>query len=165
MSKKQATNRTPKPSRTGRLPVDVDALRIKIFKHAPKGLDDKQLCVFLGISRETFYRLKRTNSDFLDTLSFYDETATLEVLKSFKKVAVGFSFDETTQELKKNKKTGDLEMVTTKVVTKHVAPNASAAYNYLKNRAPEHFKDKIEAEHSFPSMLDHITFVIKGKEK
>lgn len=165
MSKKQSTKKvkttTPK-KRTGCIPFDVDELRMKII-NAPKGLNNDQLSEAIGISRATFYELKAKNTDFLDTLNFYYNVTSLEVLKSLTKVAVGFSFDETVKELKKDKESGKMELVTTKVVTKNVAPNAQAAIFYLKNRMPDHFKEKIETVHTLGNQIENITLVIKGR--
>ena len=148
----------------GRNKIDVDELRVKIFYEAPKGLNDGALSKFLGISEAKFYELKKENVDFLDSIKFYRKVTVLEVLKSFTKVACGFSYDETTSELKKDKATGEMKMVATKVVTKMVVPSATAGYQFLKNQMPEEFKDKIEATHTLhPSVLENITFVIKGK--
>ncbi len=152
------------PMKNGRKCLDVDAIRVKLFG-APPGLKDAKLIEYLGISAESFYKLKRGDEDFKFSVDYYKDVTTLAVLKSFTKVACGFEYDEHTKELKKNKESGKLEMVVTKTVTKHVVPNAAAAYNYLKNRAPEHFKDKMETEHKFPNLLENITFVIKGKDK
>jgi hypothetical protein len=166
MSKKQSTKKTkvePTPKKkTGCIPFDVDELRMKII-NAPKGLNNDQLAAAIGISRATFYELKAKNPDFLDTTNFYYNITSLEVLKSLKKVAVGFSVDEEVKELKKNKDTGVMELVTTKVVTKHIPPNASAAQFYLKNRMPEHFKDKIETVITAGNQIENITLVIKGR--
>lgn len=148
----------------GRPPLDVDELRVKIIYEAPKGLGDEKLAEFLGISSATYYNLKANNSEFLETIKFYKKVGALDVLKSFTKIACGFSYDESVKELKRNKQTGKMELITTKVTTKHVVPSASAGYNYLKNQMPEYFKDKIEAEHTFTGALDHITFVIQGKK-
>lgn len=165
MSKKQSQKPKAKPAqkkRTGCIPFDVDELRMKII-NAPKGLNNDQLSEAIGISRTTFYELKANNPDFSDTLNFYYNTTSLEVLKSLTKVAVGFSVDEETKELKKDKESGKMELVTTKVVTKNIAPNAQAAIFYLKNRMPDHFKDKIETVHSLAGNLENIQINIKGR--
>lgn len=165
MSKKQTIKKQTEPKKMGRPTIDVDDLRVKIVYEAPKGLTDEQLCVFLGISTSSFYELKANNSEFLDTLKFYKRISAIEVLGSFTKVANGFSYDEVTKELKKDKTTGEMKMVTTKTVTKQVVPSAAAGFNYLKNRMSEHFKEKIETAHSFEGVLENIQFVIKGKDK
>lgn len=165
MSKKQSIKKAakkPTKKKGGCTPFDVDELRIKII-NAPKGLNNEQLAAAIGVSPATFYNLKANNLEFLDTLNFYFNVTSLEVLKSLTKVAVGFSFDETVKELKKDKESGKMELVTTKVVTKHVAPNAQAGIFYLKNRMPDHFKDRIETVHSVGDQLENITLIIKGK--
>ena len=164
MSKKQSAKKVKSPSdkRGGCIPFDVDELRMKII-NAPKGLNNDQLSAAIGISPATFYNLKANNSEFLDTLNFYNNVTSLEVLKSLTKVAVGFSVDEETKELKKDKQSGKMELVTTKVVTKNIAPNAKAAIFYLKNRMPDHFKDEIETVHSLGGNLENIQINIKGR--
>lgn len=147
----------------GRIPVDVQELMVKIMYDAPKGMTDAELSKFLDISEATYYNLKAANVDFLEVIKHYKKISPLEVLQAFKKCAIGFHYDETTKELEKDKKTGKLKLVVTKVVRKHVVPNASACWNYLKSQMPDEFKEKIETEHKFPNQLDKITFVINGK--
>lgn len=148
----------------GRPAYDVDELRIKIHYKAPKGLNDRDLCKFLGISEATYYQLKANNSDFSETIKFYRDLSTLDVLKSFKNIACGYSYDEVKKELRKNAE-GKYELKVTEVITKHVTPNATAGIFYLKNRDPEHFKDKIETTLNLDGVMDHVTFMIKGKDK
>ena len=151
--------------KTGRKPIDVDELRVKIHYDAPKALNDEKLCKFLGISHDTFYKLKKNNPEFSESIKHYKNISPLEVLSSFKKIATGYTFDEVKRELKKNEKTGKYEMIATEIVTKHIVPNATAGIFYLKNKMPNEFKDKIEHDVSLnDNTLEHITFVIKGKE-
>jgi hypothetical protein len=137
--KKAAVKNTPgKKAVKGRPPVDAQELILKLYYEAPKALTVKDLSAFLGISP-------------------------IEVLNSFKKIAVGYEFDEVTQELKKNAKSKKMEMIVTKVVKKNIAPNATAAFHYLKNQLPEEFKDKVEIETNFPGM-ESITFTAKRRD-
>ncbi|OPZ87926.1 MAG: hypothetical protein BWY74_03278 [Firmicutes bacterium ADurb.Bin419] len=165
MNKKQISKTKESNKDFGRPAYEISELAVKVLK-APKGLTDDQLAKAIGISRAHFYKIKadKVNKDFLDAVLFYRDARTLEVIKAFEKVAVGFSFDETTKALKKNKETGKMELVTTKVVTKHVAPNEAAAFKYLKNKLPDHFKDKQEVEVTGDSNLDRITIIFAGKE-
>ena len=163
MSKKQTIKVSP--SKVGRSRVDVDELRVKIFYDAPKGLNDAQLSKFIGISEAKYYALKAGNMEFLEAIKHYRKVSPLEVYSSFKKACIGYTFDEKVQELQKDKKTGEYKMVVTKIITKHVAPNAAAGYNYLKNQMPDEFKDKIEQEHTFKGVLENITFIIEGNSE
>lgn len=162
MKKKPTLKR--EPSKRGRTPVDVDSLRVKIFYEAPKALNDAELAKFLNISEATYYNLKAKNLDFIEAIKHYRRISPIEVLQSFKKIAVGFTFDEETKELQKNSKTGKYEMVVTKSVKKYIAPSATAGFNYLKNQMPEEFRDRIETEHTFKNSLSNIVFVIEGTQ-
>ena len=166
MSKKPSHKAKPKKkdsSTKGRKPIDVDELIVKVYYEAPKGLNDKMLSKILGISEAKYYDLKANNLDFLEAIKFYRKISPIEVLKSFKSIAVGYSFDETKKERRKNKETGEYELITTEVITKHIAPNATAGIFFLKNQMPEEFRDKVEQTHTFQGDLENITFVIKGK--
>lgn len=151
-----------KESNKGRPRVDIETLLLKIFYDAPKGLNHEKLATFLDIAMSTFYDLKSNNSDFSEALKHYYRISPIEVLKSLKSIAVGYSADEVTKELKKQG--NKFEMVTTKIVTKHFQPNAAAAQFYLKNQMSEEFKDKIETEHSVASNMESITFSVKRRE-
>ncbi|MDQ3047654.1 MAG: helix-turn-helix domain-containing protein [Bacteroidota bacterium] len=154
----------PKKTTKGRKKIDVEELILKIYYELPRALNDSQLCSALGVSEAFFYDTKARNPDFLDAIKHYKRVSPIEVLQSFKKVAVGFSYDETTREPQKDKKTGKIKMVATKVVTKYVTPNASAGYNYLKNQMPEEFKDKVETVHSLGAGMEMIEFKAKRRE-
>ncbi len=171
MSKKlSSTSKKPKKTvkkvaaKTGRKPLDVDDLMVKICFDAPKGLNDKQLHTFLGISETKYFELKAGNKAFTESIKFYRKVSAVEVMQSFKKIAVGFDFDEVKKELRKDKATGEYKLVTTEVVTKHIAPNATAGIFFLKNQMPDQFKDKIEQVHSFTGDMENITFVIKSRD-
>jgi hypothetical protein len=152
-----------KESNKGRPKIDVEALLLKIYYEAPKGLTNEALAEFLGIATSTYCDLKVNNSEFLEATKHYFRVSPIEVLNSLKKLCVGYSADEETKELKKHGK--ELKMVTTKVVTKHFQPNATAVTFYLKNQMPEEFKDKVETVHSVAGDMDNITIVIKGRDK
>lgn len=148
----------------GRPPIDAEALMVKIMYDAPKGLNHEQMAKYLGINRASYYDLKAKNSDFSDVIKHYMKVSPIEVLKAFKSIAVGFSYDEVKKELRKDKQSGDYKLVVTEVVTKHVAPNATAGIFYLKNQMPNEFRDKVETAHSFEGGMENVTIVIKGKD-
>jgi hypothetical protein len=129
----------------------------------PVGLNHKDLAAYLNISQDRFYEFKNTNSEFSEALDFYSGRSTVEVLKSFKKAACGFEFTETKSKLQKDKEGGKYKMQVVEEVKKFVPPNATAAFQYLKNKMGHHFKDKQETELSFGGALENVTFVIKGK--
>lgn len=149
-------------SKRGRHPVDVDSLRLKIYYEAPKALNNEQLAVFLGIHVATFYDLIKENSYFNEAIKHYRGVSAIEVLDSFKKIAVGYTADEVTKELKREE--GVMKMVTTKIVTKHFKPDAQAGMFYLKNQMPEQFKDKTETVITPGAGIESITFTAKRRE-
>jgi hypothetical protein len=162
--KKAAVKNTPgKKAVKGRPPVDAQELILKLYYEAPKALTVKDLSAFLGICESKFYELNAENAEFMEAVKHYRRISPIEVLNSFKKIAVGYEFDEVTQELKKNAKSKKMEMIVTKVVKKNIAPNATAAFHYLKNQLPEEFKDKVEIETNFPGM-ESITFTAKRRD-
>lgn len=165
-SKKPATKKTKttEKSKRGCKPTDVQELILKLyFNNPPKGMNAKQLYDWLDISHDTYYKILKSNDEFSEAVKDYTGQSHLAVLKSFKNLACGFTYDETEKELRKDKNTGEYKLTTTKVITKHVPPNPTAGIFYLKNKMPDHFKDKIEQQHSFAGDLENITFIIKGK--
>ncbi len=160
--KPDTSRRTGNPR--GRGKTDVDDLRMKILYKMPKGLGHNALAKALGISESQYYELKANNPEFRESVKFYMNITPADVLQAFTKRAIGYDFVEETHELQKNEKTGKMEMVLVKTVSKHVAADTQAAFNFLKNKLSRHFKEKVEVKHKLPpSVLEHITFVISGK--
>ena len=60
------------------------------------------------------------------------------------KRALGYTYDEVTQELRLNKETGEERFVETRRVTKQVLPDVTAQIYWLKNRKPKDWRDKRE---------------------
>lgn len=147
----------------GRPKLDAEALMLKVYYEAPKALNNQQLADFLCIHIDSFCELQKNNSEFSEALKHYKRISPIEVLHSFKRLAVGYSADDVTKELKKEGK--EMKLVVTKIVTKHFQPNAAAATFYLKNQMPEEFKDKAEVVHSAGSDMENITIIIKGRDK
>lgn len=146
--------------------VDEDALILRLYmdENLPIGLTKRDLSKYLGISEDTFYAIIKRNHEFSEALSFYTGKSTTEVIKSLKKSACGFNFTETKREARKDKETGGYKLVVTEEVDKYVPPNPTAAIFWLKNKAPHHFKDKIEQDIKLEGAMENITFIIKGKE-
>lgn len=173
-TKKDVNNQSPKnkcldgkKSNRGCKGVDIGELVRKIYFDAdlPKGLNNVQLSAYFNISEASFYNFLNINADFLEAIKFYNGESHLEVLKSFKNLACGYSFVEQEKELRRDKESGEYKLTVTKEIKKHIPANATAGLFYLKNKMPTHFKDKIEQEHTFTGGLENITFIIKGKEK
>lgn len=148
--------------KTGRPKTDIEPLILKIYYDAPKGLEMQQLAKYLGIGSTTFFGLQKEFPKFKEAINHYKRISPVEVLHSFKKIAVGYTFDEITQELREIEE-GKYEMVITKIVTKHIAPNVNACIFYLKNQMPEYFSDKTETVISGGTGIDAIIFSAKRR--
>lgn len=107
---------------------------------ARDGLTDEQLAKNMGIRRETLIEWKKKYPNISNTLKKGKEIVDIEVENALLKRALGFQYDEVTQEL--NTDTQRLE--TTKVVKKMVVPDTTAQIFWLKNRRPDKYRDKPE---------------------
>ena len=113
---------------------------------AQEGLTDEQIAKRIGISRSTLADWKNRFSDISDTLKKSKEVADAKVEDSLYKRAIGYRYDEVTYERVKNVKTGEYEKVETKRVTKEVLPDVGAQIFWLKNRKPDKWREKPDAE-------------------
>ena len=109
---------------------------------ARDGLTDEQIANNLGISKQTFYTYKKKHLDFFDSLKKGKEIVDYEVENALLKRALGYSYIETTKEVKYNKEKDKYEMITTKEVTKNVVPDTTAQIYWLKNRRAGKWKDQ-----------------------
>lgn len=116
---------------------------VRIQGWARDGLSDEQVASNMGISRSTLNAWKKKFPDISDTLKKGKDVADREVENALFKRAVGYEFDEVTEELMDS---GELRV--TKKVRKQVAPDTGAAAFWLKNRKPEVWRDKQEVEHT-----------------
>jgi transposase-like protein len=126
---------------------------------ARDGLTDEQVAKNMGISTSTLYEWKKKYSEFSEALKRGKEIIDREVENALLKRALGYEYEEITQErvIRKDVK-GDpaidlhgfpiSEMVVTKKVTKQVIPDTTAQIFWLKNRKPEQWRDKQQVEHS-----------------
>lgn len=108
------------------------------------GADDAFLAEEFGIDVATLHRWKLKHSEFCDSIKRGKAIADAKIVKSLYKRAKGFDFTEKTYELKKVKTDqGDKEeMVLTKKVLKHIAPDPVSIIYWLNNRQPKHWKNK-----------------------
>jgi hypothetical protein len=117
------------------------------------GFTDKQLGKLFGVVEDTINRWKNIYPEFFVSIKkgkwAYD---TSKIVPSLVKSGQGYSYDEVTKELrgeitdKDGKVIQEGELVTTKVVTKQVAPNPVSMIFWLKNREPEDWSDKKEID-------------------
>ena len=110
------------------------------IRMAELGLTDAQIARVLDINRATLCNWKKENPAFFDTLKRAKEEADKKVEKSLLKRATGYSYTETQTEIR-----GET-VVSKKETKKSVAPDTIACIFWLKNRQPEKWRDKPEAD-------------------
>ena len=77
--------------------------------------------------------------DFADALKKGKEDVDIQVENALLKRALGYEYNETTQEL-----SGFGQMRVTKIVTKQVIPDTTAQIFWLKNRRSDKWKNKVD---------------------
>lgn len=122
---------------------------------ARDGLTDEQIAGKMGIGVTTLYDYKKKYSEFLKALKKGKEIVDRKVESSLLKRALGYDVKETKKESIYNKKTGEYEMVTTEIKTKHIHPDTTAQIFWLKNRLPDKWRDK----HEIDQNINNITGV------
>lgn len=111
---------------------------------ARDGLTDEQICAKMDVATSTFYEWRNKYPEISEALKRGKEIVDILVENALLKRALGYRYDEITQERTKNPETGEELLVTTKVVTKEVQPDTTAQIFWLKNRKPGSWRDKPE---------------------
>lgn len=106
------------------------------------GLIDEQIAHNMGISRSTLNEWKNRFPDISDALKKNKDVVDIQVENALLQKALGYSYVEETRELGFDARTGKRALVVTKTVTKHIAPDTTAAIFWLKNRRPDFWRDK-----------------------
>lgn len=127
---------------------------------ARDGLTDEQIAGNMGITRSTLYAWKDKYSDISDALKSGKEIVDRAVENALLKRALGYRYDEVTREpgTIEDKETGELKqvLVETKRVTKEVQPDVTAQIFWLKNRKPEHWRDKKDIDANVDGSLNVV---------
>lgn len=121
---------------------------LKLEAWARDGLTDEQIAKNIDITPSTLYEWKKKHSEISEALKKGKEVVDIQVENALLKRALGYSYDEATQELCENAQTGKTELKVTKKVTKEVVPDTTAQIFWLKNRRPDRWRDKQDIEHS-----------------
>jgi transcriptional regulator with XRE-family HTH domain len=115
---------------------------------ARDGLTDEQIAYNVGVSRSTLNDWKKKYPDISDALKKGKEVVDLQVENALLKRALGYEYEEVTQESQWNEKSNKYELVITKCVKKRQAPDTTAQIFWLKNRRPDKWRDKQDVEHT-----------------
>jgi hypothetical protein len=106
------------------------------------GATDVEIADALDVHVSTYYRWRAQHSDFREAVKLGKECADERVEASLYHRAVGYTYDS--EELRVLR---DGEVVRLPI-RKHVPPDTGAAMNWLKNRVPNKWRDKVDHEHS-----------------
>lgn len=99
------------------------------------GATDMELADFFGVDTRTIYRWKNTKEDFCQAVVVGKEKSDERVKRSLFNRAVGYSYE--------SEKVFQFqgEIIRAPIV-EHVPPDPGAAFNWLKNRQPDEWRDK-----------------------
>lgn len=121
-----------------------------------KGATDAELGEYFGVAESTIKEWYKKHPEFSASVKAGKSGADMNVAEGFYKRATGYEYTETTFEKVDDKRVLEMTpdaLITVdaykkKIVTKHLPPDAGAALNWLKNRQPEDWRDKVEVAHS-----------------
>lgn len=125
---------------------------------ARDGLVDKQIAHNIGITEQTLNVWKNKYPSLFESLKRGKEVIDRQVENALLKRALGYTYDEVTQEMMESGKLG-----ITKVVTKQVVPDTTAQIFWLKNRKPTEWRDKQSIEHSGESGVRIINDIPRNR--
>lgn len=104
----------------------------------------QELCRYLGITAYTFYEVQRTVPEFQEAVMRVRDRADDKVEASLYDRAIGYSYTET------SRKTGtgrEGQSIDEEVIhEKELVPDVGAQMNWLKNRRPDQWREKVSVE-------------------
>ncbi|CAM4098562.1 transposase [Paenibacillus alkaliterrae] len=140
----------------GKYDTHVKPKLLLIEAWARDGLTDEDIAKNLDVGVSTFHAYKKDHPELVESLKGSKDEADIKVENALYKRALGFEYDEVTQEPLFNPVTGDpilgddgeQKIAVTKIVRKMVNPDTTAQIFWLKNRRPAAWRDKQDIEHS-----------------
>lgn len=120
---------------------------------ARSGLSDEQIAHNMNINPATMYKWKKDlkgnedpRSKIFKAIKKGKEVADFEVENALKKTAEGFFVEETSEEWGADPDTGEPLLLRITKKRKYIPGNPTAQIFWLKNRNPEMWRDKVEAQ-------------------
>lgn len=110
---------------------------LKVEGWARDGLTEKQIAHNMRITEQTLNVWKNKYPSLSESLKRGKEVIDRQVENALLKRALGYSYDEVTQECNEQ---GNMQV--TKIVKKKVQPDTTAQIFWLKNRKPEEWRSK-----------------------
>ena len=112
-------------------------------KLTERGATVMEIADFFGVNPSTIWRWAQDDSEFCKALDLADAAATDRVKRSLYERAVGYTF--VSEKITIDAKSGK---VTRTPYREHVPPDVSAASLWLRNKAPNDWRERSEQVHS-----------------
>ncbi|MCP9290010.1 DUF5343 domain-containing protein [Gracilimonas sediminicola] len=112
------------------------------YKLTLLGATDADLADFFEVEEKTINNWKEEHKEFLQSVTRGKDIADAEVANSFYKRAKGYRYKETREEKK------DGKLVKEVVMEKELPGDPGAQLNWLKNRQPNKWRDKVNIDHT-----------------
>ena len=135
-------------AKRGKYYTHVEPKLLLVEAWARDGYIDADIAKKLGVAYSTFREYVKQHPALAAALKKGKEVADVEVENALFKRAIGYTYDEVTQEAATDPDTGDQVLTVTKVVTKEVQPDVTAQIFWLKNRRPDKWRDRQDINHS-----------------
>lgn len=116
---------------------------VQAEKLSELGATDMEMADFFGVDVRTLYRWKHDYEAFCQAVTCGKDVADERVERSFYNRCVGYSFDAVKIFMPAN-----AQAPVHAPYVEHVPPDPGAAFNWLKNRRPDKWRDKKDVEHS-----------------
>ena len=129
--------------------LDMDQVR----KLAQAGWTDREMADFFKVSISTWYKWKASNESFREALKDWKDAADCRVERALYERAIGYEIPED----KIFNHNGEALVVPT---IKHYPADSSAAMNWLKNRKPDRWRDRIDQQVTGQISFEKIERVI-----
>lgn len=123
----------------------LDGIRLM----ARRGFTDEEMALVLGVDESTLNRWKKKHPEFCKSLKEWKSHADGNVERSLYERALGYSHPDTKARWVETSELIDGQVVKSgrwvyAELTKHYPPDTTACIFWLKNRQPEHWRDRRE---------------------
>lgn len=125
------------------------------YKLALLGHDDEKIADYFGVKEQTLNNWKRKHPSFFESLTRGKVIADAEVAASMYKRATGYEYDA-------EKVVSDQGTPTIVTYREHIPPDPGAAKNWLANRQPKLWREKIEHTGEGGGPLEVVVTVVGG---
>lgn len=138
-AKKVISKTTTEPRGVGRPTPYKPEYADQAAKLCALGATDYELADFFGVDTRTIYRWKNSHEEFCQSVLVGKEAADERVERALFNRAVGYTYE--------SEKVFQFQgEVVRAAVVEHVPPDPGAAFNWLKNRKPDVWRDKKEVD-------------------